>query len=722
MAIGIGHGKTPVNTVIGNQVFSATMVGDVGATPKLVLAFLVRGTTNDVVEADGYLTWGASDGVQVFCEDVAVEDAVATSIGRRGLLANTATSVDIIRTRTAANTADTSNVQCALRFVSFSASSVTLNVRIAPPAGYFLVFVLIGGSDFTALVDNFTTTVNVGTPLDRTGLGVPAEAAILCATRLSIGATTGGIGPTIGFWSASAHSLLAALSSDFRTGQNPPAVEQEVRSDVNAVGITGATEHGCTLSQIATGYRVTAQLGQPFVNQKCIIAMSFSKKLVAWTGFLDTPTALGGYSWKSPHLRPKLALAALTRRPNVNTGDGAGSADSSVAGFGVWTSALESALAISQENGTSPTVSKMHQAGRFLSIPRTDGQLIGDPTTPNPEDAILGSATEGAEGLEFTFTRTSSVARKIPMLVLGDEQTLVPTPALVGLLEPSVNLLQLQLPSPVLIPLVEPPPFLGFIRPTPVAIGVLALPVALDLPEPATPGFEDGPPPPFAEFYGTLLLDLLPRGLAWTRDPSTVIGRLLRAFAEELARIEVRGLDLIRESDVRQTHELLAEWEAWLRTREDCPDLGATDTERRFALLIRLATAGGQNAFHYAEIAQLLGYDIDVVDFVGFEEFRVGISAVGDALSNGAWVFTILIHAPTVSPIFFRAGLSSAGDPLTTGGNSNARLQCELDRIRPAHMLFLYAFDKPYTGYSPWNVIGPSPVTVGLGLPHPTIF
>lgn len=717
MAIGIGHGKTAVNTSAGNQVFSATMVGDPGATPKLLLAWLVRSETDDVVQADGYLSHGVTDGSRTFCDDCSTEDGVASSSSRRALTNGAATLTSIIRTRRASNTADVTNSDVQLRFVSFGSGQVTLNVTVPPPAGYYLIFVLIGGSDFTCILDDSIGTVNVGAHLDRTGLGVPAEAAIVYLPRRNIGAAVGAASVNVGFWSASAHAGRAFFSSSWPNGENPPAPQECVRNDANGGSIDGSGDMLCTLSQHAQGFTITNSGSTSIGNEKFVVAMSFAKKRVAWVGFLETPTELGAYAWEEPRVRPDLALALLNRRQTLNDGDGSGSADSGVAGWGVWSTSTECALAISLENGTSPTVAKMHVASRFLSIPRTNGQLTGDPSDPQPGDAILATATEGARGLDFFFTRTSSDARQIPMLVIGDEQTLTPNPVAIGVAEPSVGVLQFQTPSPVLINVSEPNPFLGFIRPTPVVIGLSLPTVALDLPLPATPGIEASPPPPLADYYAQALFDLLPRGLAWTRDPASVLGRLLRAFAEELARFEFRVRDLVRESDVRQTHELLQEWEEWLRTREHCPELGATEEERRFALQLRLATPGGQNAYHYAQVAQLLGYEIEVEDFEEVQEFRVGISTVGEALWNGEWVFVVIVHAPTISPIFFRAGLSSAGEPLAT--SSSERLTCELDRIKPAHVFFLYQFDKPYTGYSPWHLIGPSPVVVRLVVPIP---
>lgn len=521
MAIGIGHGKEAVPTVIGNHDFTATMVGDAGATPKLCLGWLVKSTTDDVIESDGYLSHGGTDGVSQFCQDVAVEDGVDPSIVRVALT-NTnggATTQDMIRLRRASNTSDVTNNDCALRFVSFpSAGTVRLNVRIAPPAGYYLVFLLIGGSDFTCLLDCFNQVISSGTPVDRTGLGVPADAALVYFWDRTVGADATDGGLHAGFWSASAHSGKAAHHGTFDRAASPPANQAEVRDDSNAIDIDGVSERRATLSQLPTGYRVTIPGGSPsYANQKCVVAMNFNKKRVAWAGVFQTPTALGAYSWKDPHLRPELAIAFLTRRPNVNAGDGAGSADSSVQGFAVWTADRSSALVVSQDD-VVPTVAKMHGAARFVSIPREDGQLTGNPTTPAADDAVLADATQAAEGFDFTFTRTSSIARMVPMLVIGNEQTLVPTPALLGVATPAVTARQNQLPTPAPLLLRAPVPFIGQIRPTPAQLGIAAPSVTLDLPLPAMPGFEDAPPPPLADFAGEAMLGLLPRGRAWGRS------------------------------------------------------------------------------------------------------------------------------------------------------------------------------------------------------------
>lgn len=293
-----------------------------------------------------------------------------------------------------------------------------------------------------------------------------------------------------------------------------------------------------------------------------------------------------------------------------------------------------------------------------------------------------------------------------------------PDPVVIPLAVPSVQLAARQTPDPVVVPIAAPAVTVllpTFQAPSPVQLGLEVPAVTLSLP--TIPGVEL-PPPPLAEWYCQALLDLLPRGLAWTREPDSVLARLLCAFAEELARVEFRGLDVLREADVRTTLELLDLWEEWLRTRETCPeDLTPTTEQRRFACVVRLTEPGGQNAYHYAQVAQRLGFNVQVEDFEELREFRAGISVAGDPLSNGEWRFVVIVHAPVQTPLFARAGLASAGDPIATG--SNQVLVCELDRLRPAHVLFVYSFDKPYTGFAPWNIVGPAPVVVPLVVPIP---
>lgn len=198
----------------------------------------------------------------------------------------------------------------------------------------------------------------------------------------------------------------------------------------------------------------------------------------------------------------------------------------------------------------------------------------------------------------------------------------------------------------------------------------------------------------------------------------TVLLDLLRAPAELLADVEERSLDLHDEADLRTVLELLPEWIEFLGLADDCTDgLPQTTTEQRYAAYRKIALPGGQNRFHLSEVAKGLGYDVEVVDIVGFQAFVAG-SAAGDYLYGDDWAFAVEIHAGEVTPRFARAGITVAGEPLVTFGNG--LLECTLDSIKPAHGFFLYVYDKPYTGYAPWSFAIPSSLPIRLVLPIPT--
>ena len=199
----------------------------------------------------------------------------------------------------------------------------------------------------------------------------------------------------------------------------------------------------------------------------------------------------------------------------------------------------------------------------------------------------------------------------------------------------------------------------------------------------------------------------------------TTLQDLLRAEAELLAGVEVRSLDVHEEADLRTTVELLPEWAEWLGLAEDCTDgQPQTKLEQRFAAFRKLVTPGGQNRFHYSEVAQALGYDVEITDLVEFVAFIAEASSAEDPCYDDSWAFVLEVHAPEVTPRFARCGVSVCGEPLVTFGNE--LLSCTLDAIKPAHVLFLYAFDLPYSGYAPWSLEVPAPVVLALLLPIPT--
>lgn len=201
---------------------------------------------------------------------------------------------------------------------------------------------------------------------------------------------------------------------------------------------------------------------------------------------------------------------------------------------------------------------------------------------------------------------------------------------------------------------------------------------------------------------------------------TTTLLQVLSAAAQQLGDLEVRSFALADEADVRTTLELLSEWSELVDLANACTDgLPQTVAERRYAIYRRLVVPGGQTREYFAEVAQGLGYDVLIDDVQEVQAFRVEESTVETPLYDEDWAFVAIIHAGEVTPRFARTGISVCGEPLCTSGNE--LLRCELDHLKPAHVLFLYAFDKPYVGYSPWSLEVPPPVELELVLPFPTV-
>lgn len=190
-----------------------------------------------------------------------------------------------------------------------------------------------------------------------------------------------------------------------------------------------------------------------------------------------------------------------------------------------------------------------------------------------------------------------------------------------------------------------------------------------------------------AEYREQLKL-LLPPGRALPREPGTSIDALLDGMAEELARVDARGDQLVVEALPSTTSEMLADWERVAGLPDKCSGtLETTLQGRRNVLVSKLNSTGGQSIQYFIGVAKALGYDVTISEF---RPFRAGLSQAGDPLTNGDWVYTWRVNATETTIIEFRAGLSAAGEPLRTWGNDT--LECKINQLKPAHTIVLYGY------------------------------
>lgn len=193
--------------------------------------------------------------------------------------------------------------------------------------------------------------------------------------------------------------------------------------------------------------------------------------------------------------------------------------------------------------------------------------------------------------------------------------------------------------------------------------------------------------------YKELIKSLYPKGKAWFFTLLSDQDKLLDSLAIEPARVEERADQFLVEMNPYTTFEMLDNWERFLAIPDECtPEGELTIQERRQRIVQKLTSGGGQSAEFYKRILQQLGYDVEIFDVVDYSAFRVGVSTVGQRLTNtAAWAFTFTVVGPATYSYQFRVGQNSVGDRLAFAENET--LECVIRKYAPAHTTVLFAYE-----------------------------
>jgi uncharacterized protein YmfQ (DUF2313 family) len=190
--------------------------------------------------------------------------------------------------------------------------------------------------------------------------------------------------------------------------------------------------------------------------------------------------------------------------------------------------------------------------------------------------------------------------------------------------------------------------------------------------------------------YAQVLADLLPRGLAWPRDPAAVIMLTMRGLAEEYARVTERNCDLLAESYPCGSTETLPDWERICGLPDPCTGPLDTLQQRRAAVCGVLGARGGQSAAYFIQLAADHGYDIEITEYT---PFRVDLNSVEDPLLDSAWWFTWTISTPEHAAItYFRTDQSAVEEPLASWGDQ--QLECLILKHAPAHTIPMFEYTQ----------------------------
>ena len=190
-----------------------------------------------------------------------------------------------------------------------------------------------------------------------------------------------------------------------------------------------------------------------------------------------------------------------------------------------------------------------------------------------------------------------------------------------------------------------------------------------------------------SENYRAQIAALLPTGLAWPREPHSILQRLLAAWSESYARVDARAQELVAESDPRAAYELLDGWERVAGLPDTCVGAGIGVEERRYALLQRLTTSGGASAIFFVALAEAMGYPAATV--TEFPPFTC-TSDCDDSLNPApTWPHAWQLNLPAQRITDMTCG-SACDASLRAWGDT--ALECVVARAKPAQTTVIFTY------------------------------
>lgn len=181
---------------------------------------------------------------------------------------------------------------------------------------------------------------------------------------------------------------------------------------------------------------------------------------------------------------------------------------------------------------------------------------------------------------------------------------------------------------------------------------------------------------------------LLPPGRAFTREPDSILSKVLGAIAAMFLATQLKLEDLLEQADPRRSTSMLPDWERLLGLPGRCAPTGLQQADRQRAAYQRLVEQGGQSRSYFIGLAALMGEaGVTITEFKRF----TCTSNCNQAVISQADLFAWRVNIP-------RAALN----PRVMNCNSpcNAALQqytpsvieCAFKERKPAHTNVIFAY------------------------------
>lgn len=192
-----------------------------------------------------------------------------------------------------------------------------------------------------------------------------------------------------------------------------------------------------------------------------------------------------------------------------------------------------------------------------------------------------------------------------------------------------------------------------------------------------------------ADDYYQQLVSLLPVGPAWDASLNEGLHEVLKALAQEFARVDARVLDLVSESAPSGVRELLADWERVMALPDQCTKLQPLFWQRRAEVVRRFAAVGSQRPEYFIRLAVMAGYpEAKVIEHRAprFGRSRFGHSRWGTWAQQFFWTLQ-LGHRQARG---LRFGAAVWGDRF--GVIPASEIECVIRRYAPAHTVVIFDY------------------------------
>jgi uncharacterized protein YmfQ (DUF2313 family) len=181
---------------------------------------------------------------------------------------------------------------------------------------------------------------------------------------------------------------------------------------------------------------------------------------------------------------------------------------------------------------------------------------------------------------------------------------------------------------------------------------------------------------------------MLPPGRAFSRDPDSVLTKLLSAIAAMFLDAQLRFEGLMLQADPRRATSMLPDWERTLGLPDRCTPAGQQLIDRQRAAYQRLTEEGGQSTPYFIGLAEKLGEPN--VTITKFKRFKCN-SSCNDALYSEDDKFVWRVNVPRPALNVRRMNCNS---------NCNSALQeytpsvieCAIDERKPAESTVIFAY------------------------------